>query len=61
MRSALLTGDGPLGDVLQLVLAWERGQWDEVERRLGRSGLTEPEVARLYADSVLWAEGHARH
>ena len=60
VRSALLDGGPPLGDALHLVLAWERGQWDEVERWLRRLGPSEAEVAAIYADAVLWAEDHAQ-
>ncbi len=60
VRSALLDGSPPLGDVLHLVLAWERGQWDESERWMRRLKLAEPAVAPLYADAVLWAEDHAQ-
>jgi EAL and modified HD-GYP domain-containing signal transduction protein len=60
VRAALLHGMEPLGDVLHLVLAWERGNWDEVECLIRRHSLAESEVARLYSDSVLWAEGHTQ-
>lgn len=60
VRNALLLGDPPLGDPLHLVLAWERGHWDEAERWMRRLSLQEPEISRLYADSVLWAEDHAQ-
>lgn len=60
VASALLNGDGPLGGPLRLVMAWERGAWDEVERSLRVHALPEPETTRLYADSVLWAEGHSQ-
>lgn len=60
VRNALLLGDPPLGDPLHLVLAWERGHWDEAERWMRRLSLQEPELSRLYADSVLWAEDHAQ-
>jgi c-di-GMP-related signal transduction protein len=60
VRGALMLGSPPLGDVLRVVLAWERGEWDEVERWLRRIGVQESEVSRLYADAVLWAEDHAQ-
>jgi len=60
VRNALLNGAPPLGDALHLVLAWERGHWDEVERWLRRYGLPESEAARNYADAVLWAEDSAQ-
>ena len=60
VRSALLDGSPPLGDLLHLVLAWERGQWDETERWMRRLRVQEPEVAPVYAEAVLWAEDHAQ-
>jgi c-di-GMP-related signal transduction protein len=60
VRRALLDGAPPLGEIMHLVLAWERGQWDEAERWMRRFGLSEPDVAPDYADAVLWAEDHAQ-
>lgn len=60
VRGALLEGSPPLGEIMHLVLAWERGQWDEAERWMRRFGVSEPEVAPDYADAVLWAEDHAQ-
>lgn len=60
VHAALLLGDGPLGDALHLVLAWERGQWDEVDRWTRRARLSEHEIAKHYADAVLWAEDRAQ-
>jgi EAL and modified HD-GYP domain-containing signal transduction protein len=60
VRSALLTGGAPLGDVLHFVLAWERGHWDEVDRWIRRFGLAEADIAVIYNDAVLWAEDHAQ-
>jgi EAL and modified HD-GYP domain-containing signal transduction protein len=60
VRRALLEGAPPLGDAMHLVLAWERGQWDETERWMRRLGVEEPDVAPVYADAVLWAEDHAQ-
>jgi c-di-GMP-related signal transduction protein len=60
VRDALLRAGPPLGEPLQLVLAWERGDWEAAEASLGRLRLSEPEVARAYSDAVLWAEDHAQ-
>ena len=60
LRQALLEGSPPLGEIIHLVLAWERGQWDEAERWMRRFGVSEAEVAPDYADAVLWAEDHAQ-
>jgi len=60
VREALLRGGPPLGDVLHLVLAWERGHWDEAERWLRRLGISEADASRDYTEAVLWAEDHAQ-
>lgn len=60
VREALETGAAPLGGVLQLVLALERGDWDAADQVRGTLGLAEPEAASAYADALLWAEDHAQ-
>lgn len=60
VRDSLLSHVGPLGDVLKLVLAWERGGWDVVENWLQERRLEERTLAHAYAEAVLWAEDHAQ-
>ncbi|MBI5170870.1 MAG: HDOD domain-containing protein [Candidatus Eisenbacteria bacterium] len=60
VREALLVGAPPIGPVLRLVLAWELGAWDVVEKCLHEQALDESTVARAYADAVLWAEDRAQ-
>ncbi|MBK7367739.1 MAG: HDOD domain-containing protein [Candidatus Eisenbacteria bacterium] len=60
VRDSLLTHTGPLGEVLRIVLAWERGSWDVVENWLRERRLEEHTLAHAYADAVLWAEDHAQ-
>lgn len=60
ISDALLVATPPLGPALALVLAWERGDWDAVERGLKASGLDEARAAGAYAEAVLWAEDHAQ-
>ncbi|MFN8588883.1 MAG: HDOD domain-containing protein [Burkholderiaceae bacterium] len=60
VADALLCGAMPLGPVLAMVLAWERGEWDVVERWLHEHSADEAQVARAYAEAVLWAEDHAQ-
>lgn len=50
-RAALLRHEGPMGDALAAVVAYERGDLAEVERRL--PGLA---VAELYLAAVGWAD-----
>ena len=56
IRIAFTSGDNPHGKVLQLVLAYEKGLWDEVERRAGRFGLEKAGIAADYEKSVQWAD-----
>ncbi len=60
IRAALVAGEPPLGDVLALVLAWERGDWTAAEARLAAFGAPESAAAAAYSEAVLWAEDHAQ-
>lgn len=50
-RAALLEHEGPMGDALAAAIAWERGELDEVARRL--PGIA---VRDLYLSAVAWAD-----
>jgi c-di-GMP phosphodiesterase len=50
-RAALLERRGPMGDALAAAIAYERGELDEVARRLPRIG-----VRDLYLSAVAWAD-----
>jgi EAL and modified HD-GYP domain-containing signal transduction protein len=56
VRGALLTQEGPLGEVLTMVLAYERGQWERVREW----PLAPEQVADAYLDALDWAEGITR-
>jgi len=53
---ALLYHRGTLGDLLTLVIAYERGEWTTVGGQAGRMGLQADAVAATYIDAVTWAE-----
>jgi EAL and modified HD-GYP domain-containing signal transduction protein len=55
-RDALLHRRGPLGDLLTLVIAYERGEWATVGEEAGRMGLDADAVAATYLDALTWAE-----
>jgi EAL and modified HD-GYP domain-containing signal transduction protein len=50
-RVALLDRSGPMGDALAAIVAYERGDLREVERRLPGLNMTE-----LYISAVRWAD-----
>lgn len=60
VRGALESGAPPLGEVMRLVLAWERADWDEADRLLDAFALSERDAAGAYSEALLWAENHAQ-
>ena len=56
IKAALTTGGNPHGEVLQLVLAYEKALWEEVELRAAKLGLRRTDMVSDYAESVQWAE-----
>jgi len=52
IQQAVLGKKGEMGQVLQAVLAYEKGEWDEVNYH----GLLEVDVWQVYLESVEWAE-----
>jgi c-di-GMP-related signal transduction protein len=61
VRTTLLGGDNALRRVYDVVLAWERGAWDEVSLAAARLGLRSEEIAARYksefGNSVALVEG----
>lgn len=60
VRVALLGGSNALGSVLQLVTAWERGDWAGVEASRVGTALDGRVLGDAYVDSLAWAEATAR-
>ena len=56
IRVALTTGKNRHGEVLQLVLAYERGLWNDVDMWAGKLGLDSTGIASDYGKSVQWVE-----
>jgi len=53
LHRALLNHEGPLGEVLSCVLAYEGGDWDDVHC----GTLSNEEILRAYVGAVEWANG----
>jgi len=53
---ALLYHRGTLGDLLTLVIAYERGEWTAVGGEARRLGLQADAVAATYIEALTWAE-----
>lgn len=55
VRAALTGKDGVLRKVLDLVIAYERGDWGALSRSCGTLGVGEAEAPVCYYDSLAWA------
>jgi c-di-GMP phosphodiesterase len=53
--AALLGEQGLLGDLLQTVVAYERGAWDAVSRLCADRGWPEADLIGLYIDAIEWS------
>jgi c-di-GMP-related signal transduction protein len=56
IRVALTNGGNPHGELLQLVFAYEKALWEEVEDRAAHLGLEKEGITSNYGTSVQWAE-----
>jgi EAL and modified HD-GYP domain-containing signal transduction protein len=56
IRVALTTGGNRHGQVLQLVLAYEKALWEDVDMWTGKLGLDSADIASDYGKSVQWVE-----
>ena len=55
VRAALVQGGTPLADVLTLVTAYERGDWNQVQGILKARDLEARQVHEVYTGSLRWA------
>ena len=55
-RTALLGEAGPFLPVLQLVMAYEKAQWEQVEALAPTLGIRQAFLPEAYADSLAWAD-----
>jgi c-di-GMP-related signal transduction protein len=59
ISAAILGSDTLPGTLYALVLACERGSFQDVDRLAAGLGLTADELSQIYRDAVVWAEGKA--
>jgi len=57
VRHALSGGSNTLRMVLDAVIAYERGQWDEASEFAGQAGLTERDLSTYYPKAIAWTRG----
>ncbi len=56
LHTALVGGGGPLGDLLGVTLAWERGDWADVATLRARVRVDEGVLRRCAFDAFQWVE-----
>lgn len=56
VKGALLGEDSQLGTVLKLILAYEKGEWDDFGGLARELGLSEQEIPALYVQALVWAD-----
>ncbi len=55
VREALLNEEGKFHDILGIVTAYEKGQWQEFDTLSKRHKLVEDQMPKLYLEAVEWA------
>jgi len=56
VKGALLGEDNLLGTILRLILAYEKGEWNDFAILAQRLQLSEAEVPAVYFQALLWAD-----
>jgi EAL and modified HD-GYP domain-containing signal transduction protein len=56
IKEALLRQIGPLGEVLNLAVAYERGGWHELSALCAQVGIPEGDLPPLYRETLEWAQ-----
>lgn len=54
--SALVSNTGPYAPILQLIIRYEQGNWDELSTIMKRMGITPPNLASIYMESLRWCD-----
>ncbi|MFO7497537.1 MAG: hypothetical protein R6X05_18075, partial [Desulfobacterales bacterium] len=56
IKEALLGQGGPLGEVLNLAIAYERGGWQDLSALCARVGIPEEALPPLYRETIEWGQ-----
>lgn len=60
LRNALIDEPSPMADVLALIVAFERGNWEKVAAATRALALSDDIVCHAYRDAVAWASNTCR-
>lgn len=56
-RTALISGEGPLAEMNNLAVAYEQGEWEEIERICVLNAWDQDELLADYIDALEWSRG----
>jgi c-di-GMP-related signal transduction protein len=56
IKEGLVRGEGQAGDILKLVIAFEKAEWETVGQMANRLNLEQEKLALLYLDAVEWTK-----
>ncbi len=56
IKEALIHKTGRLSDPMQLVMAYENGQWDEANAYCEKIGMDQEKLSQGYLDAIRWTE-----
>ncbi len=56
INQALLALEGPIGETLEVVLRYERADWNAIE---ARASFSQAQLLQAYVDSIEWTNGLA--
>ena len=59
IKEALISGQGTFADYLNLVCAYESGNWDQIPSLARKLGVSELQMPEFYMDAVVWADSYA--
>ncbi len=54
VKSALVNGEGHLGDILTLAIAYEKAEWDKVTQLASNISIQEDDLSESYDEALVW-------
>jgi len=56
IKEALLDGTGPMGDAFQLILAYEKGYWQDIAEIIEKLEISDEGISTFYLKALRWAD-----
>jgi len=56
VKEALIDGETPAANVLQLIIAYQQANWEKVAEMVALLGVDEARVPEIYYEAIAWAD-----